>query len=74
MSVDDEKVFDRDGASWSIIEGTGTYRTTSETIYVLQVTRFSGTGYLRAVGIARLAEKARFADRFKRVAESMVPK
>ena len=74
LSVDNEKVLDHDGASWSLIEGTGTYRTTSETIYVMQVTRFSGAGYLRAVGITRLAEKGRFADRFKRVAESMVPK
>ncbi len=71
LSVDNETAYDLGGAPWARIEGRGTYRASGEAVYVTQLVRYAPNGYIRIVAICRSLDKGRFADRFKRVADSV---
>lgn len=71
LVLEGEKAFEQDGASWIRLEGRGTYRATAEAVYVLQLIRFTPSGYVRAVAISRTLDKPRFAERFDRLAQSI---
>ncbi|WP_133773899.1 hypothetical protein [Enterovirga rhinocerotis] len=74
LIVDDDTSFEKDGASWSRLAGFGTYRASSEAIWVVQVVRFAPGGYIRTVAITRAHDKDRLADRIDAVAGSVKPK
>lgn len=71
---DGDRSYALNGSNWIRTEGRGTYRDTLEAIYVLQIVRFTPTGYLRVVAICRTLDKPFYDARFKALAESVGPK
>lgn len=74
MLTDKEQTFEIGGVPWSRIEGKAVYRATGEAIYVVQFIRFAADRYVRMVGVSRTVDQERYADRFRRLAESVVAK
>lgn len=71
IQVDDAKRDERGGADWVRIVGHGTDAKTGAPVQVEQVIRFGEDGYVRAIGIWRRDEEARFGARFGRLADSI---
>lgn len=73
-SIVSRKTEEKDGVTWSRIEGRGTYRDSLEAISVLQLMRFEKTGYVRVVAITRSLDRDRILPRVDALAASISPK
>lgn len=74
VSIVSQKMTEKDGATWSRIEGRGTYRASQEAISTLQLMRFDKGGYIRVVAITRSLDRDRIVPRVDALAESVEPK
>lgn len=74
VSIVSQTVEEKDGATWSRIEGRGTYRSSMESISTLQFMRFDDKGYVRVVAIARSLDKDKVLPRVDALAASITPK
>ena len=74
VSIVSQKMEERDGVTWSRIEGRGTYRNSSEAVATLQVIRFDKNGYIRTVAIMRTLGAEPILARADALAASVTPK
>ncbi|HMO29872.1 hypothetical protein [Enterovirga sp.] len=74
VSVASRSMTDKDGASWSRIEGRGTYRASQEAVSTLQLMRFDKTGYIRIVAIASSLDRDKIVPRVEALAASIAPR
>lgn len=75
VSIVSQKMEERAGATWSRIEGTGTYRDSQEALSTLQIIRFDDKGgYIRVVAIARTLHHDNVIPRVDMLAASVTPR
>lgn len=74
LAVASDDSEERDGASWSVIDGHGTDRGSGTPVQTAQITRFTADGYVRVIGIWRRSEAASLAERFGRLGRSVTAK
>lgn len=71
VSSDNESSSEADGAEWVEIDGSAKDAASGDPLYVAQIARFEASRYVRAILIVRDSEKAKYADRFRKLAKSM---
>lgn len=74
VSIVSQKIEEKDGVTWSRIEGRGTYRGSAEAVATLQIMRFGKEGYIRIVAIARTLGAEAILARVDGLAASVAPK